>query len=250
MQGRIHRLGLASRLIVVLATVATLLGWGAFAVTTITPNPNDPASAFGAFQGTNPYQWQDGYNLPPGSTIKYVFEIHYASYGNGCGGTTTTSASNGTWIAGCNLPKPNSTITSSLIDYVNFNLKPGCCIQQTYFSWVSGPTGNLTTWQSNGGFFRADQEGNYTMHISNTNFLPPPAFPPGNVPGTLTFSLGYVTFSRPYFVVGVATLAVAACFSVYSLYQASLDRRPRKGSAKTDSARTPRKLTIPPQMSD
>lgn len=250
-QKKFHRLGSASRLIVVLASIAALIGWGAFAVTTITPNPNDSTNVFGAFQAKPPFQWQDDYNLPPGSTVEFVFNIRYTPNSGSCGGfKPATTASNGTWVVGCTLPKPNSTLTAGLSDYVDFIIKPGCCIQQTYFSWVSGPTGNLTWWQSNGGFFKADQEGNYTMHISNTNYPPPPAYPPGHVPGTLTFSLGYVTFSRPYFVAGIVTLAVAAGFSAYSLYQASLDLKRRKTSEQADPGRKLRKPSVPPEMSD
>ena len=172
---------------------------------TVVPNRNDQASVFGAFQASSPYYWYpDKYNLSPGSTIEFVFEIMYVpNIGRATCGTFLSSlpaARNGTWVATCPLPSPNSTLTSILTDYVNFNLQPerNCC-QQSYFSWVSGPSGNLTEFQSNGGFFETTQAGNYSVHISNTNFLPPPAVPVGNVNGTLTFSDGYILFSRPYF---------------------------------------------------
>jgi hypothetical protein len=227
----------AARLILVLTAIVALIGWGVFAVTTITPNPNDSNSVFGAFQASYPFQWRtDGYNLAPGSTAQFVFEITFVPNGGGCNGYFAMAWRNGTLSAFCTLPKPDSTLTSGLSDYIDIHINQDLnCCQQTYFSWVSGPSGNLTDFQSSGGFFQVNQEGNYSMHVSNTNFLPPPAKPVGNVNGTVTFSLSRVLFSRPYFAAGLATLGMAAMFTPYSLYSLSKERRKKQLSKIRES---------------
>ncbi len=228
----VRRLGRAARGIAALAALILLVGWGVFAVTTTVPNPNDQANVYGAFQSIHPFQWYpEKYNLAPGSTIDFVFNINYVPNGaGGCNGyLPVTSAKNGTWAAECSLPRPNSTFTSTVRDYLTFTVQPdrGCC-QQSYFSWVSGPSGNLTGFSSAGGFFEIDQEGNYSLHISNTNFLPPPAYPVGYVNGTLTYSDGFLLFTRPYFSAGIATLAVAIIVAVLFLYSTVSQRRSRR----------------------
>ncbi len=249
---KIRRLASAVRAALLLATVVALVGWGVFAMTIVIPNPNDSSSVFGAFHATS-FQWgPEPYNISAGSTVVFVFDIRYTLTGGGCNGYfPTTAARNGSWVASCILPRPNSTVTSRWADYVSFNIDPDrkCC-RQSYWNWVSGPSGNLTNPQGGGGFFEVNQEGNYSAHVSNTIPLYPGAVAPGNVNGTLTFNLGHVLFSRPYFAAGLATLGLGVLFSSQSIYSLSIQRRKERSSIQRESADRLRGRQLPPEQSD
>jgi hypothetical protein len=226
-RGRMQRWASIARVVLLVAAVVTLGAWGIFAVTSVAPNPSDSVSVRGTFLADS-FKWQqDGYDISPGSAVQFVFDIGYSPNGGGCSGYVADAAKNGSVVASCTLPRPNSTLTSRLADYIEFDFQQDrYCCQQSYFAWVSAPSGNLTAPQGGGGFFEADQEGNYTAHVSNTVPLSLGAAPLGNVNGTLTFSLGHVLFTRPYFTAGLVTLGLAVLLS--SVYAASLLSRPRQ----------------------
>jgi len=249
---KVRHLASAARVAILLATVAALVGWGAFAVSTVVPNPNDSASVFGPFHATS-FRWgPEPYNISVGSTVVFVFDIGYNPIGAGCNGYfPATAARNGSWVALCSLPRPNSTLTSRWADYVSFNFEQDrkCC-RQAFFYWVSGPSGNLTYSQGGGGFFEVNQEGNYSAHVSNTVPLFPGAVPPGNVNGTLTFNLGPVLFSRPYFIAGLASVGLGVLFPSQSIYSLSIQRRKERSSKERESANRFRGRQVPPEQSD
>jgi hypothetical protein len=256
-----RRLGSIARIVLVLSTIVALVGWGIFAVITVVPNPSDPASVFGSFtavaadggyQVPVPSWFPAMYNVPPNSTVNFVFVINVGpSTGNCHFGQAPKIARSGTFWVLCTMPRANSTLTSSWRNYVNFNIIPDrdCCIQ-TYYSWVSSPTGNLTGSQGGGGLFEASQEGNYSAHISNTIRLFPGMTPPGNVTGTFSFTLGHVVFLKPFFTSGLVTLGVAVLSSSYWLLTMSRERGKRRSSDPRERADRVRERPVPRELSD
>lgn len=236
--------------IAVLATVLLLLGWGLSAmqwtILITNNNVNDAVATHKTLTETALYSIPLGAerDYPQGITFHPLSSIYgYAS----CGGVGN--------VPTCSLPTPISNSSTTIDDYVVFSLtRPN---GSAVVFWYTGPQGNLT--QDCGGVVEAACEvepnppGSGTSPFSNLFLIPTPgnysihivsvqcAFTPNNcstttATGIVTLAVSTLTYSRPYYAAGLATViiagvsvAVAVVFLTVTGYRIVDDRRKRMG---------------------
>jgi hypothetical protein len=170
------------------------------------------------------------YSISQGTQQSYpitIIAFRATGSGYGCG-------SNGGSIPTCSLPTPGSDLATTVDDYVIFTLTNPNGTALTV--WYTGPQGNMT--QDCGGmvvtcfyeptpqpamigpfttFFKSPTLGNYTIHLLSTQCTLTPNYCTTTVAsGTLTLATSSLTYNRPYWALGLATL-IAAGASIATL---------------------------------
>ncbi len=231
--------------IAVLAMVLLLFGWGLSAmqwtILTTNNNVNDAVA-------THKIQTETAlYSIPLGAEHDYPQGITFhASASMSCGGIGNNPT--------CSLPTPASNSSTTIDDYVLFSLTRPNGSAVTF--WYTGPQGNLTQDCGAGvaevtchvepnppgtgtgpfsNLFLTLTSGNYSIHILSTQC----SFTPNNCSrttstGTLTVAVSTITYSRPYYAAGLATviiagisIAVAVVFLAITGYRVVDDRKKR-----------------------
>jgi len=205
----------------VFALIMLLLVWGVSAMqwTVLTTN-NNVRDALAT--SSRPLETAT-YSIPQGSQQSYAisiigFRTIGSGYGCGVSGSFPT----------CTLPAPGSDLATTIDDYAIFSFTNPNGTALTV--WYTGPQGNLTQDCSGGPaivtciyqpaadrsrigpyttFFKTPITGNYTIHLLSIQCT----WTPNNCStstaiGTLTMATGSLTYNRPYWALGLATVIV------------------------------------------
>jgi len=227
----------------VVALVILLLAWGFSAMqwTLLTTNNNVPdaltTSSVPATYGT--------YSIPQGTERDYSACFDFQTTGSpACGSGPLIHP-------GRTLPSPADNLSTTIDDYVVFKFtNPN---GTALMVWYSGPEGNLT--QDCGGrvipciyqpspqgsrldlhpiFFKINTAGNYTLHLLSIPCTSSPSYcTTTTAVGTFSLASSSLTYSRPYWIAGLATvIAVVASIAIILAYFATADYRRYRGWPK------------------
>jgi hypothetical protein len=203
--------------------IVTLVTWGAYAIPTVSTSasPSSPGGTVnavmrGVFVSTTYSAGAPYVNpIPPNSEAQFtmIFEAN-PTYNASKGWPQIYSvprAEGTSW--GPFLPSdPSSSSSSFTVRYAIFSFSLGAGVY-----WLTGPQGQLSTtydlkttpptW-----VLEVDAPGNYTLRFDSAQSA--------NATGQVTMSYSSVVFtpSRPYLYAGVATIGIAAAFSVATGY--------------------------------
>ena len=211
--------------------IATMLTWGVYAG--LWTFPNDEGSIIqavlnGEYQsGYYPGPSGNGTIIPAGSQAQFIVMYRTQNQGGGGGGSSLLPNGLG-WVEGPHLwTTPSATPTSLAKYYAIFTIS---FITRTGYSgnatiWFTGPQGNLTSSYNtskhggldliplrnfNTAILEASAAGNYTLHYLNRNTS-------ANVTGAVVLGPSLVTFTRPYLIPGLVTIAVAVGLSTVTV---------------------------------
>jgi hypothetical protein len=243
----------------VLALTTLLLVWGLSAMQwTILTSNNDVRDAL----ATSSFQEETAtYSIRQGTQAVYPITISFVASGSGYGCGPTSSG-----IPACSLPKPGSNTSITIADYVIFSFtNPN---GSALAVWYTGPQGNLTQYCNGPNvpqltcayspnppgartgpyttFFETNTTGNYSINLLST----PCAFTPNycsttTAVGSLTISVAHITYSRPYWTFGLATVIVSGVAIAATIaYVAIISYRTNKQRRR----RNPRAQVIPPSQ--
>lgn len=236
----------ALRAIGVLAIVLLLFGWGLSAMqwTILTRNSTLTDAVLTGMITVETVQ----YSVPRGVEQGYPITLSFTS--SGCNLPITLGVP-----ATC-LDTPVSNATTTLSQYVVFSLTNpnGSAI----ILWFSGPQGNLTwdcssilivtcEWDpSTAGsiltkgplFFQVSVPGNYTMHLLGTSCNYGSTCTTSTAVGRGAISISTVTYSRPYYALGLATAVVAGVSLAIAIIAPSISwSRDRNAGRRHDPPR-------------
>jgi hypothetical protein len=174
------------------------------------------------------------YSIPQGAERDYSACFNFQIQGS------RTCGSGPVIRAGRSLPPPSENLSTTIDDYVVFKFtNPN---GTALMVWYSGPEGNLT--QDCGGkvitcvyqsstigtytaFFKILTPGNYSLHLLS---IPCPSTPSycttTTAVGTFSLASSSLTYSRPYWIPGLATvIGVAASIATILVCYATADYR-------------------------
>jgi hypothetical protein len=191
----------------VLVIVLLLLGWGLSAMQwTILTTNNNVSDALATHRLT---VLAGPYSVPLGVERSYTLVLSFQA--------SQATLSCGTYLnyPTCSLPMPISSSPTTIDDYVIFSIVLNSNGSAATV-WYAGPHGNLTQpvrlfSTASSTFFKALVPGNYSLFILPVRCVPPEACQTNatNATGSFTLAVGTLTYNRPYYTSGLATVLVA-----------------------------------------
>jgi len=150
------------------------------------------------------------------------------------------------------LPTPGSNLSTTVDDYVIFSFTNPNGTALTV--WYTGPQGNLTqdcsgayplgeitcTYEPSAPgtrigpyttFFKTTVTGNYTIHLLSTQCTITPNCSTTTAIGTLTLATSSLTYNRPYWALGLATVIVVGASIAAIAYLATSSYREHRQRA-------------------
>ena len=211
-----------------------LLIWGAYAVLFLQTSPNDQGSVINAvLSGENGWASNflgKGTMIRPDSEAQFIMQFQTNIPANVGASSFLLPDREGFGYGPILWKSPTLTDLSYEVRYAVFTFsfcsKSGCFYSIGNYgnAWLSGPQGNISQFMNANRYaglespgqvdtviIKIETAGNYTLHYLNNAFVPP-----ANVTGMVAMGPSSVVFSHswPYLYSGLATIVIAAAFSI------------------------------------